>query len=328
MNTIKISVIVPIYNAELYLEKCLSSILLQTLKEIEIICVNDGSTDNSLSILNKFSEKDSRMIVINTKNRGVSVARNIGISRARGGYLFFVDDDDWLELDCLKEMYGIAEKSQAEIVITNTIYNYTDGTNELIKQPIKYNKCLSHDELEEYFYTFFREGKSQGAIWNSLYKASLIKGRINFIPRELIGGEDYLFKINALLDANNVIVTKAAYYNYRVLPDSQSRKIISFFNSLQILNVVIYLGRLMEKATFSGDNWIKYNFSCHIVLNILSTIRGGSFKTRYERTKCLCSLQEIKKYVVPDYYKKMPVKKKIAVELYKNGFAFLLALLI
>lgn len=84
MNTIKISVIVPIYNAELYLEKCLSSILLQTLKEIEIICVNDGSTDNSLSILNKFSEKDSRMIVINTKNRGVSVARNIGISRARG----------------------------------------------------------------------------------------------------------------------------------------------------------------------------------------------------------------------------------------------------
>ena len=93
----KISIIVPVYNTEKFLEKCLNSLINQTLKDIEIICINDGSTDNSLQILEKFANKDKRIQIINQTNSGPSIARNIGIKKAVGEYIGFVDSDDWVD---------------------------------------------------------------------------------------------------------------------------------------------------------------------------------------------------------------------------------------
>lgn len=95
----KISIIVPVYNTEKFLEKCLNSLINQTLKDIEIICINDGSTDKSLQILEKFANKDKRIQIINQTNSGLSVARNIGIKKAKGEYIGFVDSDDWVDLN-------------------------------------------------------------------------------------------------------------------------------------------------------------------------------------------------------------------------------------
>lgn len=102
MEKIKISVIVPVFNAEKYLKMCLNSLVSQTLKNIEIICIDDGSTDNSLAILDKFKSKDNRIKIIKQKNYGVSMARNNGISEAQGEYIGFVDADDWVDKDFLK----------------------------------------------------------------------------------------------------------------------------------------------------------------------------------------------------------------------------------
>ena len=99
MEKIKISVIVPVFNAEKYLKMCLNSLVSQTLKNIEIICIDDGSTDNSLAILDKFKSKDNRIKIIKQKNYGVSMARNNGISEAQGEYIGFVDADDWVDKD-------------------------------------------------------------------------------------------------------------------------------------------------------------------------------------------------------------------------------------
>jgi glycosyltransferase involved in cell wall biosynthesis len=96
-----ISIIIPVYNAEKYLNKCLESVINQTLKDIEIICINDGSTDNSLDILQKYAKQDNRFIIINQDSSGAGVARNAGLDKAQGEYLAFLDSDDFFELDML-----------------------------------------------------------------------------------------------------------------------------------------------------------------------------------------------------------------------------------
>ena len=102
---VKISIIVPVYNTEPYLEQCLDSIINQTLEDIEIICVNDGSTDNSLSVLEEYASKDNRIKIINQENEGPGFARNNGLKSVNGEYVLFVDSDDWIELNTCEALY-------------------------------------------------------------------------------------------------------------------------------------------------------------------------------------------------------------------------------
>ncbi len=133
MEKIKISVIIPIYNAGLYLEKCLRSIMNQSLKEIEIICVNDGSTDNSLEILKGLGKEDKRIKIINQINQGVSKARNEALKIAKGKYCLNIDSDDWVELKYLEDMYKLAEKENLDIVVSDYYEDYLDGKIKMKK---------------------------------------------------------------------------------------------------------------------------------------------------------------------------------------------------
>ena len=99
----KVSIIIPVYNVEQYLPKCLDSIINQTLKDIEIICINDGSIDNSLSILKEYASKDDRIIIIDKENEGQGIARNLGIKKAKGKYIGFVDPDDWVDIQMFEK---------------------------------------------------------------------------------------------------------------------------------------------------------------------------------------------------------------------------------
>ena len=117
MEEIKVSVIVPVYNAEEHLNQCLDTIVNQTLKEIEIICVDDGSTDNSLEILNQYAQKDTRIKVIQQKNQYAGVARNNGLKIARGEYVIFLDSDDFFKEDLLEKTYNQGKKVDADIVL-------------------------------------------------------------------------------------------------------------------------------------------------------------------------------------------------------------------
>jgi len=114
-----ISIIVPIYNVEIYLEKCLNSIINQTYKNIEILLINDGSSDNSLRICKKYQKKDKRIVLINKKNGGLSSARNAGIDKASGNYLLFIDSDDYIEIDMIEKLYNNIKSNNADISICN-----------------------------------------------------------------------------------------------------------------------------------------------------------------------------------------------------------------
>ena len=168
-NKIKISVMVPIYNTSQYLEKCLKSIISQSLKEIEIICVNDGSTDNSLEILEEFAKEDKRIIIVNKKNGGLTSARNAALKIARGKYCLNIDSDDWIEQEYFKDMYEKAEQDNLDILITNIIFDYPS------KKLILNDLNLDEDTTitgKEYMNIFFKNNKN-GFTVNKLIKKDL-----------------------------------------------------------------------------------------------------------------------------------------------------------
>ena len=123
---VKISVIVPVYNVEPYLPQCLDSLIEQTFNDIEIICVNDGSTDGSLNVLNHYAAKDSRIKVIDKPNGGVSSARNRGLDAAQGEYISFVDGDDWLKQNAYEEIISAVDKRNVDMAVFG-YYEYLDG---------------------------------------------------------------------------------------------------------------------------------------------------------------------------------------------------------
>ena len=143
----KVSIIIPIYNVEQYLKKCLDSIINQTLKDLEIICINDCSPDNSLSILEEYAAKDSRIKIINLEqNGGQGKARNLGIDLATGEYVCFVDPDDYMSLNMYEDLYKQACELDSEIVISEYKRIYPDGRMEdaqLLKKAVSSTKSIS-----------------------------------------------------------------------------------------------------------------------------------------------------------------------------------------
>lgn len=205
----KLSIIVPVYNVEKYLPKCLESLIKQTLKDIEIICVNDGSMDNSLAILKEFASKDSRIKIIDNQHQGVAKTRNTGIKQSTGEYIGFVDSDDYIDLDFFEKLYNSATKSNSDIAIASilkhknffNIYNakYTkEETAITIQDKIK----LCEDKKHFFFYA-----------WNKIYHSGFIKeNNIKFSEGQIY--EDVMFAIKALYYSNKIISVYGTKYHY------------------------------------------------------------------------------------------------------------------
>ncbi|MBR3628081.1 MAG: glycosyltransferase family 2 protein [Elusimicrobia bacterium] len=164
----KISVIVPTYNVEKYLSQCLDSILNQTFKDFECICINDGSTDNSLSILQKYASKDNRIKIINQENKGLSGARNAALKIVTGKYITFVDSDDFVSSDYLEKLINLAEKENSDIVYCrHKMYysldnKYEKGPNreKLNKLFFEYSKAQKRDKQLEYILDIVENSRS------------------------------------------------------------------------------------------------------------------------------------------------------------------------
>ena len=154
----KISIIIPVYNTENYIEKCIDSIIKQTYSNIEIFLINDGSTDNSLNICKKYEIIDKRINVIDIKNKGVSNARNIGLNLCKGNYITFIDSDDFVEKDYIKTMYNKIKENNVDVVISNPIkFINNERINE--KNKIVDELILENDNIiktllnDEYYYS-------------------------------------------------------------------------------------------------------------------------------------------------------------------------------
>lgn len=222
----KVSIVVPIYNVESYIKRCFDSLVTQTLSNIEIIAINDGSTDQSLAIVQEFAAKDQRIKVIDKKNGGVSSARNEGVAIANGDYIGFVDPDDWIDKHMYQNMYEIAIEDKSDIVMCSYIREF--GTHLKEKRFDLPNKITYKDE--EVRKKIMRRlvgpiGKevanpelldAWGTVWSKLYRSEMLKeNNLTFTDLSVIGtNEDSLFNIQAFYYTKIFSFINKPYYHY------------------------------------------------------------------------------------------------------------------
>lgn len=213
ISSVKVSIIVPVYNTDKYLDKCLNSLLNQTHKNIEIICINDGSVDNSLAILNQFKQRDKRIKVINKQNEGVSIARNVGLSFATGEYITFVDSDDYVTNQFVEKPLNKILKTNADIVVFR---NYLDDGDIIPKiKPERLDYLSKVDFVEKEDIVPFLD-----FIWNKLYRSDFLKqNNIKFIPH-IKTAEDLIFNLECLYVNSKWVFLSDALYHYLTRKDS------------------------------------------------------------------------------------------------------------
>lgn len=221
-----ISIIVPVYNVEKYLRQCLESLINQTYKNIEIICINNGSTDKSSEILVEFAQKDSRIKIITQEKSGVSAARNSGLKIASGDYIMFVDSDDWTEIDACEKLITEAKLTGADVVLFS---HYDVFPNKKNLYDISKNCKKSYykfDNIDDYIKNIIY---APGILWDKFCRKDFIKN-IAFIP-DLAQSEDMLFWFEVLYNKPAISVFNQALYNYRNI--SVSSILNAFENSIK-----------------------------------------------------------------------------------------------
>lgn len=220
----KVSILVPICNVERYLRECLNSLVNQTLREIEIICINDGSTDSSLSIIREYERRDERIVVIDKPNSGYGDSMNIGIELARGEYIGIVESDDFASLNMFETLYKEAAKNDLDVVRSNYYAHRTgeDSSCDYLVENLAV--CGSYDKV---FHPIDnpRVFMCQPAIWTSIYKKSMIdKGEVRFLPTPGASFQDTAFYFKAFYAADRVKLLKDGYLHYRIDNASSSVK--------------------------------------------------------------------------------------------------------
>jgi len=212
----KISVIIPVYNKVEYIEKCLSKLVLQDFDSFEVICVDDGSTDNSGKICDEWATKDQRIHVVHTENNGVTAARRYGVSKAKGRYIVFADSDDEMLDGSLQILYNAIVNAQADEVIAT--FCLQDGK----RSPIVYTGNVSPDVLAKKIIV----NKNRFPIlWGIIFQKEVLEGCLN-TPREIIEGEDKLMQIMVLLKQPKVYFIPNCVYQYTVgLPNNRHRSL-------------------------------------------------------------------------------------------------------
>lgn len=243
---IKVSVIIPIYNVELYLEEALDSIINQTLKEIEIILINDGSTDNSLNIVRKYEREDRRVIVINQKNQGQSIARNEGLKIVRGKYIYFMDSDDYIELDTLELCYQKAEKEKLDFLFFDAISfskNYKLATNIFTYDR---SKLIEKNQRgQEYLRILIETKNFRCPPWLYFININYLKNNdIYFYPG--IIHEDELFAYKLYLNAERVNYINRKFFKRRLRENSTMTAPKSEKNIIGYLTVARELKKILE----------------------------------------------------------------------------------
>lgn len=211
-----LSVIVPVYNVEEYLERCIKSIVNQTYSNLEILLIDDGSTDNSGIICEKWKKKDNRIKVFHIKNKGVSFARNLGIEQANGKFISFIDSDDYMSCDMLEKMVKKMQIEKSDIVISN--YNTIKNRKENLK---KLNNTLPEQMNRETYLNLMIQKLFRGFVWNKLYKSKYIK-KIKF-DTSIKMCEDVLFNVEYAKYIKKAIYINEGLYKYCIRKDSVTK---------------------------------------------------------------------------------------------------------
>lgn len=273
-NKPKVSIIIPVYNVEKYLRVCINSVLDQTLGEIEVFLVDDGSTDGSWKIVQEFAEKDKRVIAIQQKNAGAAVARNKGLEQARGEYIGFVDSDDFVDKDYFEQLYKTAKTKKADMAVAYSMvgkerdslaatirkdnYRYDRERNDVLKNKVMFNKL-----------------DFRNVLWLVIYKRTMLEKHGIHFPPEIRNGQDEIFNIQASYFANKIeYVSKQTFYYYLERDGSITRNhrltaggvlsrayvlkgTVNFLNSQDDYSKKVYISKVVKALTLLMEYFIR-----------------------------------------------------------------------
>jgi glycosyltransferase involved in cell wall biosynthesis len=214
LNKNKISIIIPVYNAARHLEQCIRSVLAQTLEDIEVVVINDGSTDDSLAIIRDFEKRDKRVILVDSANEGVSAARNKGMAVSKGEFIGFVDSDDWIEPTMYEKLYQNAKNSEADLAICNV--NIIDENNISAIRLALGNLTLyiSENRIKELVNLI--RFKYDYSNWNKIYSQKIVKENQLLFDESIKVYEDLLFNCYYFQYSQKATVINEGLYHYRV----------------------------------------------------------------------------------------------------------------
>lgn len=290
-----ITVIIPCYNAERTLERCLTSVVHQAYDNLEIILVDDGSTDNSSKIYESFQEKDSRIKILRQDNSGVSKARNIGVKAAAGDYLCFVDSDDWVEPEYCSELYQILNEENADIAIIEASYENENGN-------IVFHKATSEEKVldgKEALSMLLEDNVIQSHPWGKLYKTLFLKN-VNF-PENLKCYEDYSTLFKVFDKAQKVVKSNKKLYHYIQHDDSLSHNLspeTAYYFYLAIINVFQFLKKNKE---VKHNSKITRNIIKKLLMVLKRILRQtGQEEMKTEKEEIRKSFKSFLKYPVSD----------------------------
>lgn len=265
---ILVSVVIPVYNIEAHLRQCLDSVLGQTLREIEVICVDDGSTDSSPDVLKEYARNDSRLHVITQVNAGPGVARNRGMAEATGKYLIFLDSDDWFEPDFLEQMLRRADETTADVVICKAVEFDTHTGKELptewmLKEQYLPGAVFAPEEVADHFFQF-----TYGMPWDKFYRRDWLIGTgIQYPP--LKNSEDLAFVFPTLLASRKIAVLSKVMIHHRVnrgtsVSNSRTMQPDAPYKAFEIVEKFLKENNLMAQYEQSFMNWAMEFLVWHI----------------------------------------------------------------
>lgn len=304
MDKVKVSVIIPVYNVEECLEECLNSVINQTLKDIEIICVNDGSPDNSLNILEKYAQIDNRITVISQENQGLSGARNTGLKAAKADYVYFLDSDDYISNDYVEALYNTAVETNADIVFNDNIISFDDDDRTKTKQVIK-NKFP--DGLYTVDSDFIKKRYTNPTAWSKLYKKSVIIDNNITFPIGLISEDAYFYYALMPFVKTAAQINKGNYY-YRERQGSLTHQAVKKyrFHSIKIFELIY---------TFYKQNNLLKDYGLPYRLIAYRSTQVGEYSSyRREVMKMISNLNlDIKKMKEDEKLKLLLISPNIAM---------------
>lgn len=299
---IKVSVIIPVYNAEKYLKKCLDSVMNQTIDNYEVIAINDGSTDDSLNILREYEKKYQVLHIFDQKNAGISKTRNFGINVSKGKYIMFLDSDDYIDRKMLKKLYNKAENDDLDIVVCDYYEVMSNNKTTEITLPdfqntnIKYNKRLIND--------------INPSPWNKLFNSSFLKSQPFRYP-EGLKYEDFGYIPLLILKAKRIGKLSEPLYYYVIREKSQTTTIDNnVFDIFDILNILF--------KYYSDDNIVMTEEAEYLFLNKITTYNLQQ-KYNNDKKSRLLFIEQSFKYLDTkfphwknnNYFKQQNILKKI-----------------
>ncbi len=273
----KISVIVPVYNSEEFLTESINSILNQSFTDFDVICINDGSTDQSLRMLNNFKKRDSRIKVIDKENSGCGSARNVGIENAEGDYIYFFDPDDFIREDAFEKLYENAKNNDSDMVFSQISW-YREGERINLDKPgIELEKEFDDVDFNNFTFTYKDIPRyvinSYFAPWIKLFKKDFLKVENNFRFQENIAFDDVPFHVETIIKAKRISFVPETFYQYRTSNINSVSNTST--NSIDILRICDIVENILKQNNIF-EEFKSYFYEFKIVQLILYVISSNS----------------------------------------------------